>query len=123
MREHRDEAGEIDKVGHRLGIAAIDVDRVAECLKCVKADAERQHHAEKRVQLRALQPEALHQRVVSIDAEVEVLEETQDNEITDDRDRDRRPQDARLAMLRVDNFYRLIPDSPYLPGIMRDDQA
>ena len=123
MREHRDEAGEIDKVGHRLGIAAIDVDRVAERLKCVKADAERQHHAKKRVQLRAFQPDALHQRVVSIDAEVEVLEKTQDNEIADDRDRDCRPPDARLAMLRVDNFYRLVPDSPHLPGVMRDDQA
>ena len=26
-------------------------------------------------------------------------------------------------MLRVDNFYRLIPDSPDLPGVVRDDQA
>ena len=53
VREHRDEAGEIDKVGHRLGFAAIDVDRVAERLKGVEADAERQHHAKERVQLRA----------------------------------------------------------------------
>ena len=123
VREHRDEAGEIDKVGHCLGIAAIDVDGVAERLKCVKADAERQHHAKKRVQLRALQSEALHQRVVTIDAEVEVLEKTQDNEIADDRDRDRRPPNARLALRRIDNFHRLTPDSPHLPGVVRDDQA
>src|SRR5207247_2597971 len=85
VREHGHEAGEIDEVGHRLGVAAIDVDGVAERLKCVKADAERQHHAKKRVQLRALQPKALDERVVTIDSEVEVLEETQDNEIADDR--------------------------------------
>src|SRR6266496_6647462 len=123
VREHRDEAGEIDKVGHCLGIAAIDVDGVAERLKCVKADAERQHHAKKRVQLRALQSDALDQRVVTIDAEVEVLEKTQDNEIADDRDRDRRPPDARLALRRIDNFYRLTPDSPHVPRVVRDDQA
>ncbi len=81
VREHRDEAGEIDKVGHCLGIAAIDVDGVAERLKCVKADAERKHHTKKRVQLRALQSEALQQRVVTIDSEIEVLEKTQDNVI------------------------------------------
>src|SRR5256885_11085429 len=34
------------------------------------------------------------------------------NEIADDRDRDCRSPDARLALLRVDNFHRLIPDSP-----------
>jgi hypothetical protein len=77
----------------------------------------------KRVQLRALQSEALHQRVVTIDAEVEVLEKTQDNEIADDRDRDRRPPDARLALLGVDNFHGLMPDSPDLPGVVRNDQA
>src|SRR5215831_11659903 len=102
MREHRDEAGEIDKVRHCLGIAAIDVDRVTKGLKRVKADAERQHHAKKRVQLRALQSDALQQRVVSIDAEVEVLEEPEDNEITDDRDGDCCPTDTCLAVLRVD---------------------
>src|SRR4030095_6258961 len=91
--------------------------------KCVKADAERQHHAKKRVQLRAFQSEALHQRVVTIDAEVEVLEKAQDNEIADDRDRDCRPTDARLTLLGVNNFYRLIPDSPDLPGVVGDDQA
>src|SRR6266496_2289848 len=123
MREHRDEEGEIDKIGHCLGIAAIDVDGVAKRLKCVKADAERQDHAKKRVQLRALQPEVLHERVVTIDAEVEVFEKTKDNEITHDRDRDCRPSNARLALLWVDNFYRLLPDSPHLPGVMCDDQA
>ena len=28
-----------------------------------------------------------------------------------------------LRCLRVDNFYRLIPDSPHLPGVVRNDQA
>ncbi len=123
VREHRDEAGEIDKVGHCLGFAPIDVDGVAERLKCVEADAERQHHAKKCVQLSARQSEALHERVVTIDPEVEVLEKTQDNEIADDRDCNCRPPDARLALLLVDNFYRLTPDSPHLPGVMRDDQT
>src|ERR1041385_782879 len=123
VREHRDEAGEIDKVRHSLGITAIDVDRVTEGLKRVEADAERQHYAKKRVQLRALQSDALQQRVVTIDAEVEVFEKTQDNEIADDRDRDCCPPHARFAVLRIDKFHWLSPDSPDLPGIVRDDQT
>ena len=59
MREHGNEAGEIDEVRHRLGLAAINVDRVAERLEGVEADAERQDDAEEGVELRVLKPERL----------------------------------------------------------------
>ena len=42
LREHRDEAGEVDEVAQRPRVAAVDVDRVAHRLEGVEADAERQ---------------------------------------------------------------------------------
>ena len=57
VREHGNETGKIDEVRHRLGLAAINVDRVAERLKGVEADAERQHDAEESVELSVVKAE------------------------------------------------------------------
>src|SRR6266436_4836424 len=77
MREHRNEAGEIDEVRHRLSLAAINIDRVAERLKGIETDAERQHHAEKGVELCVMKPEPFGEGVPPLDAEVEVFEKAQ----------------------------------------------
>src|SRR5437870_3531701 len=123
MREHRHEAGKIDEVRHRFGFAAIDVDGVTERLKRVETDPEWQHHAKERVPLRGRKPKILNQRVVAIDAEVEVFEETENNEIGNDRRGDRDSPNARSAMRRIDNCDWLMPMAPEQPGIVRDYQT
>ena len=110
MREHRHETGEIDEVGHRFGFAAIDIDGVTERLKRVEADAQRQHHSEESIPLRARKTQVLDKRVVTIDAEVEVFEKTEDDEIGNDRRSDRDSPGARSTMRGIDNFRRLTAD-------------
>src|SRR4051812_29663133 len=123
VREHRDEAGKIDEVRHRFGFATVNVDRVAERLEGVEANPERKDDAKERVELRVLKTEGLDEVVVTLDPEVEVLEETKRREIQQDRNQDR-------ALLRVSArsaarqlFHRFAPDAPELPGVVRDDQA
>src|ERR1043166_1157081 len=115
VRKHRDETGKIDEVRHRLGLAAINVDRVTERLKCVKADPERENHAKERVPLGIVKSKAVNQRVVTIDSEVEVFEEAQANEIGNNRRRDRDAPRACSAMSRIDNFDRFAPFTPNAP--------
>ncbi len=123
MREHGNEAGEIDEVRHRLGLAAIDVDRVAERLEGVEADAERQDDAEEGVELRVVKSEPFGQGVPALDPEVEVLEESEDREIQDDRDPNgvALGPGARRAARQL--FHRLAQDAPESPGVVRDDQT
>ena len=87
LREHGDEAGEVDEVADRARIAAIDIDRVAHGLEGVEADAERQRDAQGGVPVPRGQSERSHQGVVVVDAEVEVLEEPQQRQVADHRHR------------------------------------
>src|ERR1700676_656757 len=89
VREHGNETGEIDEIRHRLGLAAIDVDRIAERLKGVEADAERQDDAEECFELRVLKSDRFGKGVPALDPEIEVLEESQHRQIQDDRDPNR----------------------------------
>src|SRR5262249_12859476 len=86
MREHRHEAGKIDEVGHRFGLAAIDVDGVAKCLECVETDAERQHHAEERFPLKMTEANGADDFVICFNAKVEIFEKTERHQIAHDRD-------------------------------------
>ena len=93
--EHRHEAGEIDEIRHRFGFAAVDVDRVAQRLEGIEADAERQDDAKERVELGVLEAERLDEAVVTLDPEVEVFKEAEGGEIQQDRDEDGALLDAR----------------------------
>ncbi len=62
MREHGNEAGEIDEIGHRFRFPAIDIDRVTERLEGVEADPEREDDAEEGVELHVGPAEALARR-------------------------------------------------------------
>src|SRR4029077_19434308 len=87
VRKHRNEAGKVDEIGHRFGFAAINVDGVTQRLKSVEADTEGQNHAKKRVPLEMPEPGGGNERVVSVDAKVEILEKAESKEIGDDRGR------------------------------------
>ena len=87
LREHADEAGEVDEAPDRARLAAIDVNRVAHRLEGVEADAERQRHAQGGVPVPRGQAERCQQGVVILEAEVEVLEESQERQVADHRHR------------------------------------
>ena len=87
LREHRNVAGVVDEVRYDLRVAAVDVNHVAHALERVEADAERQHHAEEAEILRLGNPQCRHRRVVVVKSEVEILEEPEDSQVTDDRQR------------------------------------
>jgi hypothetical protein len=123
VREHGDEAGEIDEVRHRFGFAAVNVDRVAQRLEGVEADPEREDDSKKGVELCLLQPERLDQPVVAFDPEVEVFEKTECGEIQDDGDQDCVALGARARAAERELFHRLMQDAPKPPGVMRDDLA
>jgi len=89
LREHRHVARVVDEIGHDLRIAAVHVNHVAHALERVEADAERQDHAEESQILRLRDAQRGHRRVVVIEPEVEVLEETEDRQVADDGDRDK----------------------------------
>ena len=91
LRVHHFEAQEIVEALDRGGMAAIDVDHIAERLQDVQADAERQRDAERHIEPGVGQPDPVDQPVVTLDAEVEVLEERQQGEIRADRDDQRGP--------------------------------
>ena len=79
MREEEDEAEILHRIVHRLELASIDVDRVAQRLKGVEADADRQHdfqHHRRRVQ--SEQAAETHER---IGEEIEILKARQHAEI------------------------------------------
>ena len=83
LRKHRDEAGEVDKVAHRLRIAAIDIDRIAHRLECIERNAERKgdpHHIPK---TQIAEPDRLKQEIVILNPEVEVFKKAQQGEIRD----------------------------------------
>lgn len=71
VREDRDEGGEVDQVVGRRGIAAVDVDDVADRLEGVEGDADRQQDVGQHERLHAERGDDL---VEAVDAEVGVLE-------------------------------------------------
>jgi hypothetical protein len=121
--EHRNEAGEIDEIRHRLGFAAVDVDRVAQGLEGIEANAERQDDAKERVELGVLKAERLDEAIVTLDPEVEVFEKAERGEIQEDRDEDCAPLSSRTRPSMRQLFYRFVPDAPEFPGVVGDDQA
>ncbi len=56
------------EVAERLGVAAIDVDRVAHRLERVEADAQRQRHPERDVEARGVEAERRGEAVPAVDA-------------------------------------------------------
>ena len=121
--KHRNEAGKIDEVRHRLGFAAINVDRVTERLKRVETDAERQNNAEEGVELRVVKPERFRQSVPAFDPEVEIFEETERREIQDDGDDDCAMLGSGARRATGQLFHRLAQDAPESPAVVRDDQT
>src|SRR6478735_205430 len=81
VREHGNEAGEIDEVRHRLRLAAVDIDRVTERLESIEADPEWQDDAKECVPMGVRETERVDQPVVALNAEVEVFEETEDGQV------------------------------------------
>ena len=88
LREHRNITRVIDEIGHDLRVAAVHVDHVAHALERVETDAKRQHHAEESQILRFRNAQRRHRRVVVVEPEVEILEEAEDRQVTDDGKRD-----------------------------------
>ncbi len=123
MREHGNEAGEIDEIGHRFRFAAINIDRVAERLESVKADPEREDDAEESVELHIGPAERFHGGVVAIDAEVEVFEKAEHREIRDHGNDDRGVLRARAFRVARQRYDRPPAEFPHPPRIVRDDQA
>src|SRR5436190_21008987 len=123
MREHGNEAGEIDEVRHCLCFAAIDVDGVAERLEGVETDAERQDDAEESIELGVLQSEAGGERIPTFDAEVEILEEAERGEIQENRNPDRVALRAAARSAPGQRLHRLAQNAPEFPGVVRDNQA
>ena len=81
MRKHRDEAGEIDEVRHRLGVTTIDIDGIAERLERVEANTERKHNLQRSLPLQLPDPQTLDKPVITLDTEIEVLEESENRQI------------------------------------------
>ena len=123
MRKHGNETGEIDEVCHRLGLAAIDIDGIAQRLKGVEADAERQDDAEEGVELCVVNPERFGEGVPTLDAEVEVLEESQHHQIQNDRYPNRVALGAGSRRVARQLFHRLGQNAPELPRVVRDYQT
>lgn len=133
MGKHRNKAREINKRAHRFGVAAIHINDVAEGLKSVKADAQRQRDLQRGVPLHFAKTQRLHSAVVAIDGEIEVLEKAQQHQIGNNRQRHRRPLRARTRRIlfeRDNGFFSWLlgrflkqPGSPNLPAIARDDDA
>src|SRR6185312_12239287 len=84
--EHRFETEEVHEVAHRPRVATVDVDGVAHALESVKADAERQDDPHHRIEPQTGEAEGLDQRVVAVDRKVEVLEETEQQQVRGDGD-------------------------------------
>ncbi len=89
LGKHGHVAPEVDGISDRRGVAAKNVDRIAHRLERVEADAQRQRHLEHAFQPHAGQAERLHQGCVVEREKVEVLEEPQQREVGDHRDRQR----------------------------------
>ena len=120
MRKHRDVAGEVREVPARRGLPAVDVDRVAERLEGIEADAERQRDAEGRLPGGAREAESADEPVEALDAEVEVLEKPEHREVGDDRDDDRAALEARPRSPDLQLRNGGAPGLSELPG---DDEA
>ena len=123
VREHRDEAGEINEVGHRLRVAAIHVNDVAERLKRVEADAERQHDAQRGIPLQMAEAERAEERIERIEAEVEVFEKAEREEIADDGAEQRAPLRGAARGFRIERRRVLSPRPPHAPVVVRDHEA
>ena len=94
LREHGDVAGKVDEVADGSRIAAIDVDRIAHRLERVEADPERKGDPQRRLEPEMAESEPADEGVVAVEAEVEVLEESEQREIRGQRCGE---GDARLA--------------------------
>src|SRR5690242_15389598 len=82
MWKEGDEDGDVEEIAACAQLAAVDVDRVTQCLKGVERDANGQDHA----QLGTTDGDTeCPQRVMDVlDKEIEVLEEPEHPEIRDD---------------------------------------
>ncbi len=87
LREERDEAGEIEEVARGPRVPAIHVDGVAHRLEGVEADAQGQGDLERVVPLQGVEASQAEEAIVAGHAEAEVLEESQQREVGDDRGR------------------------------------
>ena len=120
--EHRHEAGKVDEVPHRLRIATIDVDDVAERLEGVEADTERQDDPEERIPLQVRGSNRNKRAVVAVQEEVEVLEEPQHQEVRHDRHHERRLLTLRpWPCFQFQEFGFPVPPEP--PRVVGDDEA
>ena len=109
LRVHRCEARVVDEASDRNGVAAVHIDHVAHRLKHREADAERQRHAQHRVEPECRQVEPLGQRGEVVGAEVVVLEEPEERQVRAER-RDEYPASARLPAPAMDGMRRHVVD-------------
>ncbi|MCY1452530.1 hypothetical protein D9M71_694550 [compost metagenome] len=78
VREDRDEGGEVDQVAGGRGVAAVDVDDVADRFEDVERDTDRQQHVGEDERLKT---ERGHDRVEAVDTEIGVLEVAEDAQV------------------------------------------
>ena len=77
--------GKVDEALHRPGLASIDVDGVAHGLKGVEADPQGQGDPKHHVRIQCLEAQPLQRQAVVVHGEVEVLEKSQQGEISENR--------------------------------------
>ncbi|MNP24102.1 hypothetical protein D3C76_1168450 [compost metagenome] len=78
MREDRHERGEVDQVAGGRGVAAVDVDDVADRLEDIEGDADRQQDV---ADHEGLHTDRGDQRIEAVDAEIGVLEVAEDGQV------------------------------------------
>ena len=100
-------------------MAAVDVDDVAQRLEDVEADAERERHPQRHVEAGGGQAEPVHEAVVAVDAEVEVLEEGEQRQVRANRDDHRCALAPHPCTVRVEPFDGA---SPLARPAERDDE-
>ncbi len=105
------------RIARRL--AAVHVDGVAHRLERVEADAERQRHPQRGVEPKLRESDPVDEGVVVVDAEVEVLEEAEQRQVGDHRDRQDQLGAPGARSIRVDDVlaadqhaFRLAMSSP-----------
>ena len=123
VRRHGDETREVDEVGHRFRFTAVDIDRVAHRLEGVEADPEREDDAEKCFPLPGGVAKRPDDFVISLDPEVEILEEGEHEEVCANRDGDREVLLSRSGSPAREGAHRFSPRPPNAPGVVHDDDA